>query len=71
MLPKINTVLGTVRDVEKVWMTRHEAAKYLGVSYDWVKRQNLGGGLSYYKVDGVVFIAKRDLDKLITKNKVY
>lgn len=63
-----------VLDVEKVWLTRKEAAKYLGVSTDFVKKLCIGMRLPWYKVcasnadsqkDGICFIKKTDLDKFI------
>ena len=59
-----------VRKVERLWFTRKDAADYLGVSVELIKRLNQKGKLGYSKVGGLVFISKSDIDKLLTKSKV-
>ena len=68
-----------VMDVEKVWLTRKEAAKYLGVSVDFIKSLCLNMRIPWYKVcasnaskggdrrgrEGICFIKKKDLDRFI------
>lgn len=67
-----------VRQVDKVWFTRKDAAKYLGVSVDFIKKLCLGKRITYYKVcasnskngkDGVSFINKEDLDGFIGRSE--
>ena len=60
-----------VKPVVRRFLTRKDAAEYLGVSPDWIKRQNLSGNLRFSKVNGLVFIDIKDLDRLIEKNFVY
>ena len=63
-----NDVAGKVREVEKVWFTRKDAAKYLGVSVSFIRRME--ASIRYSKVGGLVFIAKSELDRFIKKNDV-
>ena len=60
-----------VREVEKEWMTREGAADYLGISEETIRKWNYDAVLRYSKVRGRVFIAKRDIDKLIEDNMVF
>ena len=76
---KPNTIPAVeVREVEKLWFTRKDAAAYLGVSVDFIKALCLGGRLPWYKVcasngdskkDGISFIRKDDLDSFIGRQK--
>ena len=84
MRKSVVTVEHKVLDVEKVWLTRKEAAKYLGVSVDFVKQLCLGMRLPWYKVcasngtkggkrrgrEGICFIKKSDLDRFVKSNKI-
>ena len=44
-----------VMDVEKVWLTRKDAAKYLGVSVDFIKKLCLDMRLPWYKVSATPY----------------
>ena len=59
-----------VREVERIWFDRTEAARYAQVSVSKIKEWNYSGRLSFYKPDGKVLIKKNDLDRLIEKSKV-
>lgn len=59
-----------VRNVERMWFTRKDAAAYLGVSVELIKRLNQRGQLGFSKVGGLVFISKSEIDNLLTKSRV-
>jgi excisionase family DNA binding protein len=59
-----------VREVERVWFDRTEAARYACVSVSKIKEWNYSGRLGFYKPDGVVLIKKSELDRFIEKSKV-
>ena len=63
-------VTAKVREVEKIWFTRREAAKYLGVSVDFIADLQQSAQLRFYKMRRTVFILKQDLDNLILKHRV-
>lgn len=63
-------VTAKVREVEKIWFTRREAAKYLGVSVDFIADLQQSAQLKFYKMRRTVFILKQDLDNLILKHRV-
>ncbi len=60
-----------VREVERLWFTRGEAAKYLGVSQSYIKKLNLVGELPYAKFGGLVFVRKSDIDKKIEGGMIW
>lgn len=59
-----------VVSVEKIWFTNRDAQAYLGVSIDFLKRLRADGKLSFYKVGGMVFYRKRDIDKLLERGRI-
>lgn len=59
-----------IKEAEKMWLTMSEAAKYLGVGIDFLKRLKTSGKLSWYKVGRYVFFKKADIDRLIQRNCV-
>ena len=63
-------VTAKVREVEKIWFTRREAAKYLGVSVDFIADLQQSAQLKFYKMRRTVFILKQDLDNLILQHRV-
>lgn len=56
--------------VEKIWLTNKDAQEYLSVSVDFMKKLRRNGKLSFYKLGGMVFYLKKDIDRLIQKNRV-
>lgn len=60
-----------VVETEKIWLTAHEAAKYLGVSTDYIRSIRESGRLRYYKPFGnkMIFYKKSDIDRFIEKGK--
>lgn len=52
-------------DTNRKWISNREAAKYLGVSKDWLKDRVLDGRLHYSKVGNTVFYILREIDDLI------
>ena len=56
--------------MDKIWYTTPDAMLYLGVSRRWLERARTSAKLHYYKVGGTVFYSRRDLDRLIERNKV-
>ena len=42
-------------DTRKLWLSNKEAAKYLGVSKDWLKDRRESGALHYSVVGNTIF----------------
>ena len=61
---------GKVREVERVWLSREEAAKYMCASVATIKKLNLLGKLGFSRLDRKVYIHRDDIDKLLMKHKV-
>ena len=61
----------TVTPLDKIWLSNHEAQKYLGIGADFFKRLRLTGKLPFYKVGTTVFYLRRDIDNLIKRGRVY
>lgn len=59
-----------VDKVNKIWLTNKEAQIYLGMSADYLRYLRLDGQLHFYKLRGVIFYKKSDIDKLIETHKV-
>jgi len=57
-------------DTRKIWLSNKEAAKYLGVSKDWLKDRRENGTLHYSVVGNTIFYIKREIDNLITANAI-
>ena len=57
-------------DTRKLWLSNKEAAKYLGVSKDWLKDRRENGTLHYSVVGNTIFYIKREIDNLITANAI-
>ena len=60
----------TVRQIEKIWLSYNEAQAYLGVGIDFFNNLRSSGRISFFKVGTTVFYRKRDIDRLIEKNRV-
>jgi hypothetical protein len=57
-------------DAQKLWLSNKEAAKYLGVSKDWLKDRRESGVLHYSVVGNTIFYIKSEIDNLIKSNAV-
>lgn len=57
-------------DTKKLWLSNKEAAKYLGVSKDWLKDRRESGVLHYSVVGNTIFYIKSEIDNLIKSNAV-
>lgn len=57
-------------DTHRLWLSNREAAKYLGVSKDWLKDRRLDGTLHYSKVGNTIFYIKAEIDNLIREGAV-
>lgn len=55
---------------DKIWLSNAEAQKYLGMSQSFFKRLRLNGLLPFYKLGGAIFYQKKDIDRLLTKNRI-
>jgi excisionase family DNA binding protein len=55
---------------KKLWLSNAEAARYLGVSKDWLKDRRENGTLHYSKVGNTIFYIKKEIDDLIRNNAV-
>ena len=57
-------------DTRRLWLSQRDAAKYLGVSKDWLNSRRLDGTLHYSKVGNTIFYIKKEVDDLIKDNAV-
>lgn len=57
-------------NVNKIWLSNKEAAKYLGVSKDWLKDRREAGILHYSVVGNTIFYIKSEIDNLIISGAV-
>lgn len=57
-------------DTRKLWLSNKEAAKYLGVSKDWLKERRDSGTLHYSVVGNTIFYIKKEIDSLIASNAI-
>ncbi len=57
-------------DTRKLWLSNKEAAKYLGVSKDWLKDRRESGALHYSVVGNTIFYIKKEIDSLIVSNAI-
>ena len=57
-------------DTRKLWLSNKEAAKYLGVSKDWLKDRRDSGVLHYSVVGNTIFYIKKEIDSLIVSNAI-
>jgi excisionase family DNA binding protein len=57
-------------DTRKLWLSNKEAAKYLGVSKDWLKDRRENGTLHYAVVGNTIFYIKKEIDRLIADNAI-
>lgn len=57
-------------DTNRLWLSNKEAAKYLGVSKDWLDDRRADGTLHYSKVGNTIFYIKKEIDDLIRANAV-
>ena len=61
-----------VRKAEQEWFTRKSAAAYIGATVSYIKSKNLNGQLPFRRDGKLVFIRRRDLDRMMSKmQKVY
>ena len=57
-------------DTHRLWLSNKEAARYLGVSKDWLKERRDNGMLHYSVVGNTIFYIKREIDNLIAEGAV-
>lgn len=57
-------------DTKKIWLSQKEAAKYLGVSKDWLRDRRDDGKLHYSVVGNTIFYIKSEIDKLIISGAI-
>ena len=57
-------------DTRKLWLSQKEAAKYLGVSKDWLRDRRNEGKLHYSVVVNTIFYIKSEIDKLIVSGAI-
>jgi len=57
-------------DANRKWISSKEAAKYLGVSKDWLRDRITDGRLHYSKVGNTVFFIMKEIDNLIISGAV-
>jgi len=57
-------------DTHRLWLSNKEAARYLGVSKDWLKERRDNGILHYSVVGNTIFYIKKEIDNLIAEGAV-
>ena len=57
-------------DTNRLWLSNKEAAKYLGVSKDWLDDRRADGTLHYSKVGNTIFFIKKEIDDMIRAGAV-
>jgi len=57
-------------NTQRLWLSSREAAKYLGVSKDWLNERRLEGTLHFSKVGNTIFYIKSEIDNMIRDNAV-
>lgn len=57
-------------DTKRLWLSNKEAAKYLGVSKEWLKDRRENGTLHYSVVGNTIFYIKKEIDRLIAANAI-
>jgi hypothetical protein len=57
-------------DTRRLWLSQKDAAKYLGVSKDWLNDRRLDGTLHFSKVGNTIFYIKSEIDNMIRDNAV-
>lgn len=57
-------------DTRRLWLSNREAARYLGVSKDWLTDRRNEGQLSFSKVGNTIFYIKSEIDALIVSGAV-
>lgn len=57
-------------DTRRLWLSQRDAARYLGVSKDWLNSRRLDGTLHFSKVGNTIFYIKSEIDNLIKDNAV-
>ena len=57
-------------NTERLWISNKEAAKYLGMSKDWLKDRRNEGKLHYSVVGNTIFYIKKEIDELICSGAI-
>ena len=57
-------------DTRKLWLSQKEAAKYLGVSKDWLRDRRNEGKLHYSVVGNTIFYIKSEIDNLVISGAI-
>ena len=60
----------SIKEAEKVWFNTRDAAKYLGMSRDFIDGMRISGKISYYIWGRTIFFKKEELDRAIERCKV-
>lgn len=60
-----------VKEVDKIWLSTKEAAKYLGVGATYIADLRKEGLLKHCMVRNTAFFLKQDIDDFIESNRVY
>lgn len=65
------TVAKAKANVDKLWFSQGDTAKYLGVSVRTVSRLRENGKLPYCQMDNLILIRKDDIDRMVERCRVY
>lgn len=60
-----------VKEVEKVWLSTREAAKYLGVGTTYIADLRKEGQLRHCMVKNTAFFRKDDIDAFLEEHRIY
>lgn len=60
-----------VVEVEKIWLSTKEAAKYLGVAVSYIGELRRNGVLPHSRIGNVCFFKKSEIDWMLEQHKVY
>ena len=60
-----------IEPVEKVWLSTKEAAECLGVSKGYIADLRRDGKLPHSMIGNMAFFKKRDIDRMLERNRVY
>lgn len=60
-----------VKDVEKVWLSTREAARYIGVGTTYIADLRKEGQLRHCMVKNTAFFRKDDIDAFLEAHRVY
>ncbi len=71
LLQDLKELLTKKNQSEKKWLKSKEVRTLLNISPGTLQTLRINGTLTYTKVGGIIYYDQLDIDKLLSKNKVY